>query len=171
MVDESQVPIPEAEASSGQQEETHAETSIVTAIVPRSSNQNPFEKTIHGLATDNSKTLGGEVGAKMLAAMTSHMASENTEKKFEIQILQNEIKKQNNELLLLREKNAMLSERLKGVNAGNRIKSFSIFLGASLITFSVDYYSSGQLKIAGALAVAGLVSTILGWWLSPGGED
>lgn len=131
----------------------------------------PFERAVSGLAADHSRNLGGEVGARLLAAMTSHLATDNSEKKREVTELRKKVDELQIEKSKFAEENSKLKERLRSYKASNNIKTFAVFLGPTLFGFGIRFSQAGQASSAIIFCLLGAVSILFGWYLLPGEDD
>ena len=110
MTEDEIIPIPDKSGSSGKQLAADSASDFQEA--------KPLEglhmaKTIRGLASTHSRSLGGEVTSALIAGATTQLASDYNELKDRHNILSDKFDSQRDELEETRTQKAILAERIK----------------------------------------------------------
>lgn len=125
----------------------------------------PLPEAICRISQVSPRSLGGEIGATLIAAATTHLSHELLEKKTELR----ESRNKTNELeATIARKNvhiAVLSERIESVSRGKHIRNTFMVLGTALLGFAVELFRNSMTEYAWSCAFIGAV-IILGTWLS-----
>ncbi|MFM5360846.1 hypothetical protein ACET98_07060 [Aeromonas veronii] len=159
MVD--QIPEPNDDGSSGEQV---VGSDLNLVIVPQHPIGSPIEKTLLGLASSNSKGMGGEVVANLVAGSFSHITHELSHAKSELSSERAETKLLRERLEAARVEIADLKSRLNFSERGKLYLSFSLVAGPTFISIGIDQIRGGQSNLGWLLVLSGVSSLIVGWF-------
>ncbi len=164
MDNENTIPVPDSSGSAGNQT---AEGRTSNLVESRPLEGLHMAKTIEGLASSHSRSLGGEVTSVLIAGATSQLAGDYQELKKKHNFLDNKFEEQRNELEKTRTKNAVLSEKIRAEASNKNLRNLAITIGTSLTgtgiflsRTSLDMYALGAFGF-GALLL------LLGWSSGP----
>lgn len=161
------VPEPDDSGSSGTQ--IQADDSAISLAPEHAVVGRPLEKTIVGLATTNSRNMGGEVAASLLAGSFSHISHELSEARAEVKGLRKELDGVNSSLQSEKVLNATLLGRLESVENEKAIRSVCLVAGTAIAGFGVDQVRNNQMAAGITLIFIGLALSLAGWF-SVGGR-
>ena len=130
MTEEQTLPIPDKSGSSGKQLAADNKAKLPEA--------SPLEglhmaKTISGLASTHSRSLGGEVTSALIAGATTQLACDYQELKGKYSGLSNKYDTQRDELEKARTQKAVLAERIRSEGKNKHLRNLSITIGTSLV--------------------------------------
>ena len=136
---------------------------------------NPFEKqpiqeAASGLAASNPRSLGGEVGARFIAASVSHITNDLQETKRELSGVRKQLETTQSDLSDEKRNSAVLSERLSSISGVRHLKNVSIAAGTILTGIAIDFSRNAFDSMSIAIAVIGLLMIVMGWMSPKGGE-
>jgi hypothetical protein len=164
MVENYKIPVPDKSGGIGNQ----------VPGGPRSDFQesNPLEglhlaRTIRGLASTHSRSLGGEVTSALLAGATTQLACDYKELKESHIALSERYESQRNELDTTRTQKAVLVERIRSEGRNKHLRNLSITVGTSLIGTGVVLVRNGLDKYSYGAFAFGAVLLLLGWFSGP----
>jgi hypothetical protein len=164
MVESQKIPIPDNSGSSGTQVEGSPKQNFQQA--------NPLEglpmaKTISGLASSHSRSLGGEVTSALIAGATTQLACDYNELKVSHMNLSNKYETQRDELESARTQKAVLLERIRSEGRNKHLRNLCVTIGTSLIGTGIVLARSGlDIYSYGAYGF-GAVLLLLGWFSGP----
>lgn len=161
------VPEPDDSGASGTQ--TQAKESAVSLVPERAVVGRPLEQTIVGLAATNSRNMGGEVAASLLAGSFSHISHELSEARAEVKAIRKELDGANSSLQAEKVSNATLRGKLESVESEKAIRNVCLVAGTTIASFGVDQIRGNQLVAGITLVVIGVALALVGWF-SVGGR-
>jgi hypothetical protein len=158
------IPIPDKSGGSGKQKVGGSSTDFQKA--------NPLEglpmaRTISGLASTHSKSLGGEVTSALIAGATTQLACDYRELKERHDVLSQRFESQRNELEKARTTKAILVERIRSEGRNKHLRNISITIGTSLICTGILLSRSGLDEFSYGAYGFGAVLLLLGWFSGP----
>jgi len=164
MTENQEIPIPDKSGGSGKQ--------IVCISTSDFQEANPLEglhitKTINGLASTHSRSLGGEVTSALIAGVTKQLASDFSELKQKYLYLSNNFDSQRNELEKTRILKAVLVERINSEGRNKHLRNLSITIGTSLIGTGILLSRSGLDRYSYGAYGFGAFLLLLGWFSGP----
>lgn len=113
------------------------------------------------------RSLGGEIGATLIAAATVHLSHELQEQKNELR----ESRSRNESLIASAAKKdiqiAILSERIESVSRGKHIRNTFIVFGTALLGFAVEFFRNKLTEYGWGCAFIGIVIIAGAWLLAP----
>lgn len=125
----------------------------------------PLPEAICRISQANPRSLGGEIGAALIAAATVHLSHELLENKNELRETRN---KANDLQATIAKKDvhiAVLTERIESVSRGKHIRNTFMVLGTALLGFAVELFRNKLTEYGWSCAFIGIV-IILGTWFS-----
>lgn len=161
------VPEPDDSGSTGTQ--TKANDSAISLVPERAVVGRPLEQTIVGLAATNSRNMGGEVAATLLAGSFSHISHELSEARAEAKGLRKELDAANSCLQAEKVSNATLRGTLGSAENEKAIRSVCLVAGTAIASFGADQIKSNQVAAGITFAVIGVILSLVGWF-SVGGR-
>jgi hypothetical protein len=149
-----------------------SQTSSAGEVLPPET-ENPFEKqpiqeAARGLAASNPRSLGGEVGARFVAASVSHLSNDLQETKRELSDVRAQLETAKSNLSDEKRTSAVLSERLSSIRGVRHLKNVSIAAGTILIGIAIDFSRNEFDSMSVVIAGIGLLMIAMGW-ISPKG--
>lgn len=148
--------------------------SSVELLPPEKTNpfeQQPIEEAARGLAATNARSLGGEVGARFMAASVSHLSNdlqvtkrELSETREKLEVTRNELSKANVDVSVLREK-------ISSISGVRHLKNISITAGTILFGIAIDFSRNEFNSMSVVLAGIGLLLVVMGWITPKGGNN
>ena len=164
MTDDQLLPIPDKSGSSGRQ----------MAADPSSGFQeeSPLEglhmaRTIRGLASTHSKSLGGEVTSALIAGATTQLACDYQELKVRHNNLSDKFDSQRDELEKTRIQKSIFAERIRSEGKNKHLRNLCITIGTSLIGTGIFLSRSGLDEYSYGAYGFGITLLILGWISGP----
>jgi hypothetical protein len=127
----------------------------------------PMARTIHGLASTHSRSLGGEVTSALIAGATTQLACDYRELKEKHSCLSDKFELQRDELEKTRTQRAILIERIRSEGRNKNLRNLSITIGTSLIATGIYLSRSGLDTYSYGSYGFGAVLLILGWLSGP----
>ncbi len=168
MADITSVPEVEDTGSSGDQQESSTEL-----ILPKQ--DTPFEpitEAINGLAASNTRSMGGEATARLIAADFQHMTNTLRETKGDLKEAQRELSEKQTELSECRVDKAILNERVSSASSGRHLRNLSIAVGTFLLGIAIDHSQNGIETLPWFVGIVGFILVITGWfWPSPEAQN
>lgn len=160
LVDENEIPPPDATGSSGKQERAAGR------VLP--------DEPQHGLPVVEAIEKGlaasprglGEFGSIMLAGAARQLANENQELKVEIARLRQSLDRQRDELENQRIQNAILTEKVKSERGNKHARNFGITVGTALVSAGL-YRNLNDIDGYTLALIVGGVLLLLVSWFSP----
>lgn len=164
MVENQRIPIPDKSGGSGKQKAGDLRSDFQEA--------NPLEglhmaRTISGLASTHSRSLGGEVTSALIAGATTQLACDYRELKERHVDLSDKFDSQRDELEKTRTQKAVLVERISSAGRNKHLRNLSITIGTSLIGTGIVLMRSGLDKYSYGAYGFGAVLLLLGWFSGP----
>jgi len=155
--------IPEVEdpGSEGTQKESAGEL-----LPPESRNtfqQQPIQDAARGLAASSPRSLGGEVGARFIAASVSHLTNDLQETKRELSDTREKLDKTRDQLSNERSDVAAKAERLRSLSGVRHLRNISIAAGTVLMGLAVDFSRSEFSSMSLLLGGLGILIIVMGW--------
>lgn len=127
----------------------------------------PMARTINGLASTHSRSLGGEVTSALIAGATTQLACDYRDLKERHINLSDKYEQQRNELEKTRTKNAVLVERIRSDRGNKHLRNLSITIGTSLIGTGLLLTRSGLDRYSFGAYGFGIILLLLGWFSGP----
>lgn len=163
------VPVVDDSGSAGSQKASSGE---VLPLEPESPfEQQPIQEAARGLAATNPRSLGGEVGARFVAASVTHLSNDLQETKKELANVRNRLDAAKDNLSAEKQNSAVLSERLRSIGGVRHIKNISIAVGTVLIGFAIDFSRNKFDSLSVIIAGIGLLMIVMGWVSPKGGKE
>lgn len=164
MNEEDNIPVPDTSGSSGSQTSVSGEVELIEA--------KPLEglhmaRTIEGLASSHSKSLGGEVVSALLAGATNQMACDYQELKKNHKDLSNKFDNQRDELETVRTENAVFKQIINSDRQNKHLRNFSITMGTGLIGTGIYLSRSNLDNFAYGAYGIGVLLVLFGWFTGP----
>lgn len=157
-----QIPEPEDSGSSGTQVRgTTSGTSLVLERVPVG---RPLEQAIVGLASTNSRNMGGEFGATLLAGSFSQISLELAETKEELKKCRSDLESSRTKLEQARVNIATINGKLTSVENEKAIRSVCLVAGTAVVGFGIDQVRGNQLAAGWILIGVGIALALVGWF-------
>ncbi len=130
-------------------------------------NELPIARTISGLASTHSRSMGGEFNAALIAGATSQIAHELSSVKAMQAQTQLKLEATQDELNTANIENAVLRERIESDKGSRHLRNFAIFAGTTLLAAAIQLGEIDQKTYAVAAGVGGIVLVLLGWFIIP----
>lgn len=130
-------------------------TAIMTTIIAPPMQSASVPDTIDGLVATHSKNLGGDVGARILAASFRQTSNQLAGAHARIAEQEVELRVANTAITELKVENAKLTAQLTTIAGTNRIKHACTFIGTAMLGLAVDLFKNNVATPAILLAVLG----------------
>ena len=130
----------------------------------------PLAQAINGLASTNSRSMGGEVGAALLAGSFAQLSSDLIDARHIVSNKDTELQRVNTELSAKTTRVAVLEERLGSLSRNQRIKQIAVFAGTVLLSVAIDLWKSNNANIAVIIGLLGAVLLAFGGFSPAGGS-
>lgn len=164
MTEKQLIPIPDTSGGSGKQVAGDS-TADFQEVGPLEGL--PMVKTISGLASTHSRSLGGEVTSALIAGATTQLACDYRELKDKHSDLSDRFESQRDDLEKTRTKKAILAERIRSEGRNKHLRNLSITIGTSLIGTGIFLSRSGLDSYSYCAYGFGAVLLIVGWISGP----
>lgn len=164
MSTEDPVPDPPQTPSASGQEARQGDSDLVLA---EPLTELPIARTISGLASTHSRSMGGEFSAALIAGATSQIAHELSSVKAAQAQTQLKLETAQEKLSAANIENAVLRERIESDKGARHLRNFAIFAGTTLLAAAIQLGNINQKTYAVAAGVGGIVLVLLGWFIIP----
>ena len=161
MSDKQRIPRPSDTGASGEQASSDIGGDLVVAE-PLS--ELPIAKTIKGLASTNSRQLGGDVASALIAGATSQIAHDLREAKNELSELRKRYDESCRELGESEKRTAVLEERNRIEKGVKHLRNFTIFIGTGLLSASFHLHTISLSPYSYIASVLGALLLVVGWF-------
>ena len=152
---------PEDSGSSGTQERGKEISSAINTESPLYGL--PITRTVEGLAATNSRSLGGEVAANLIAGSFTQISHELQQTKNDLKQVRNELNETKDELTDNKINSAILYERVNSLTSGRHLHNLSITAGTVLISIGIEFYRNSFEKISFIISGLGSLLVLFGW--------
>jgi len=163
--------IPEVVDTGSEGSQTASSVELLPIETKNPFEQQPIQEAARGLAMTHPRSLGGEVGARFMAASISHLSNELQETKRELAETRNKLETTRNELFKAKSDVAVLTEKISSMSGVRHLKNVSIAAGIILIGVAIDFSRNEFDSMSVVLAVIGLLMIIMGWVAPKGGKE
>ena len=129
----------------------------------------PITEAVAGLAATKSRSMGGELAARLIDGSFKQVSYDLRETQRELRETRQRLGGVQEELSKCETKAAVLTERIRAHARGRHLKNLSITAGMALVGIGVEFYRNDLAKFS--LIICGLGSLLMLFgWLSTGGE-
>jgi hypothetical protein len=157
----SEIPIPQDTGSAGTQESRAGELVALEKESPFKGL--PIAQKIEGLAATNSRSMGGEVAANLLAGSFAQLSHDLQSTKQELTDIREELRHAQSDLSKANQKCAVFEDR-EGTDSQNRhLKNFCIFSGTTLLGMGIELYKNSFDKFGYITGGLGVLLLVFGW--------
>lgn len=161
------IPQPDETGSAGTQT-----TGTQQEILPVSSSPVeglPIAEAVAGLAATKSRSMGGELAARLIDGSFRQVSYDLRETQRELRETRQRLSGVQEELSKCKTKAAVLTERIRAHARGRHLKNLSVMVGTVLVGIGVEAYRNNLTKSSLLIGVLGVLLMLFGW-LSTGGE-
>lgn len=162
-----EIPEPPESGSTGTQVPTPEDASVLDATPAFQGIL--IAQAVEGLATKNSRNMGGGVGAMLLAGSFGQLTHDLDEARRTIRTKETELQRINDKQNSVATRVAVLEERLGSLTKSQRIRQVAVFSGTALFGIAIDLWKSALVTPAVLLAALGTVLLAFGAFSQPGG--
>lgn len=166
-MDTPDIPHPLDTGSSGTQTPTGDEVTLLEASSPFRGV--PIAQAIEGLAATKARSLGGDVGATLLAGSFTQLTHDLETTRRALRLKENDFQRVTNELATSTTHAAVLDERLGSISRNQRIRQLAVFAGTALAGVAIDLWKSDMTKVAAIVGVLGVALLLFGALTPTGG--
>lgn len=129
----------------------------------------PIAETVAGLAATKSRSMGGELAARLIDGSFRQVSYDLRETQRELRETRQRLSGVQEELSKCKTKAAVLTERIRAHARGRHLKNLSVMVGTVLVGIGVEVYRNNFTKSSLLIGVLGVLLMLFGW-LSTGGE-
>ena len=161
------IPQPDDTGSAGTQE-----IATQQEILPVSSSPLeglPIAEAVAGLAATKSRSMGGELAARLIDGSFRQVSYDLRETQRELRETRQRLSGVQEELSKCKTKAAVLTERIRAHARGRHLRNLSVMVGTVLVGIGVELYRNDLVKSSLLIGILGVLLMLFGW-LSTGGE-
>ncbi len=158
-----EIPENEETGSTGEQQSTSVELIPVDQESPFQPEE-PIPEAVRGLAADRSRSFGGEVGTRLIAAVVTQTSNELADAKSELRDSRETLESTRKDLSRCEIREAVLQERVSESNRGRHLRNISITGGMILLGVAFKLSETEFDALSVLIGVLGAVLVFGGWY-------
>lgn len=157
----------DSSADGSQQAQPDTSARSAYSLAPVEYGASALPDAICRLSQSSPRSLGGEIGATLIAAATAHLSHELQEQKIELR----ESRIRHDSLVASAAKKdihiAVLSERIENISRGKHIRNTFMVFGTALLGFAIELFRNNLPEYGGGCAFIGIVIIAGAWIMAP----
>jgi hypothetical protein len=163
------IPVPQDTGATGTQEQKNDSVSLVES--PQPPEGMIIADRVNGLASTNSRSLGGEVAAGLISSTFTQMSHDLQDAKSQIRYLTKELKTSEQGKHEWKEKASVLQERVEANQTIRTLGNISITLGTALLGIGIELYRNNLEGLSYLISAIGGSFILLGWLSGRRGKE